>query len=75
MHWPAPTHGKGDRVMYDGREWRVVYAQWFPHYLTDLIATDGSDERRDSVHMSHLTMSWCPKSHGGSGPPVAAEVS
>lgn len=58
--------------MYDGREWLVIYASWHPHNLVDLVATDETGDRQASVHMSHLTMSWCPKSHGGTGRPPAA---
>lgn len=71
MIWPAPEHGRGDRVLYDGREWLVTHAVFHPYYYVELHATDGSGDFRDHVHMSHLTMSWCPVSHGGKGQPPA----
>lgn len=66
--YDAPRH-VGDRVMYDGREWQATHITWHPHHLVDLAATDRSGDTRTSVHRSHLTMSWCPLSHGGDGPP------
>lgn len=69
MNYPAPEHGTGDRVLFDGREWLVTYAVFHPYYNVDLQATDGSGDIWASVHMSHLAMSWCPVSHGGKGPP------
>ncbi len=67
MIWDAPRH-KGDRVMYDGREWQAVSVDW-DHHLAVLVATDRSGDVHPQVHLSGLTMSWCPLAHGGTGPP------
>lgn len=74
MIWSAPEHGKGDRVVYEGREWLVTHAVFHPHHHVDLLATDRTGDTLASVHMSHLTMSWCPVSHGGKGPPPAVRT-
>lgn len=66
-------HG-GDRVFYEGREWRVHYVNWRMK-LADLITEDGSGDFVVSVNLDHLKMAWCPKSHGGTGKPDHVDAS
>lgn len=59
-----------DRVFYEGREYRV---QEF-NRRTGLvwIIPEGAIEGAIQVNVDHLTLSWCPRAHGGAGRPQAA---
>lgn len=67
MIWNAPHH-PGDRIIYEGREYRAVSVNW-QHAHADLVDTATGQEFLPAVHLSHLTMSWCPQRHGGKGRP------
>lgn len=58
-----------DRVFYEGKEYRVTY--W--HRLSGQVYLVGEADPDESlqVHVHHLTVSWCPKVHGGQGRPAA----
>lgn len=62
----VPNHA-GDRVIYEGRNWRVPSFTGHPYYYAELIADDGSGDMIPQINMSNLHMSWCPESHGGKG--------
>ncbi len=58
----------GDRVFYEGREYKVDSYNQKTNLAWLSNETDPNDFRH--VNMSHLTVSWCPKQHGGKGRPV-----
>jgi len=65
---PGADH-PGDRVMWEGKEYRVTeYSR--RNGLAYLISESAEySSPAGPVNMNHLTISWCPESHGGSGKP------
>jgi hypothetical protein len=61
-------HHPGDRVRYDGREYRAT--GWGTRTGLVWLVSETSDyPSPGQVHQDHLTLAWCPESHGGTGRP------
>lgn len=59
-----------DRVLYEGKEYRVT---GFDTTAKQVYLADDTDPAGGlQVHVHHLILSWCPRVHGGSGRPQAA---
>lgn len=62
-------HHPGDRVLFEGQEYRVTSCSTRTN-LAYLASEGDHDGPGHPVHVHNLTLAWCPKSHGGTGRPV-----